>query len=435
MLADTDHGSTGSDLLDFEEPEPRISNDQLDPAEDDWYHTIREEIVRLAPDLRQISLQIFENPEVGGQEIVACRLLTEFLERHGFQIEYQAANMDTAFVATYESAGFNEHSRIIGFFTEYDALPDIGHACGHNLIAVGTVASAIATKVAMDQFGIDGQINVFGSPDEENLGGKIELIEGGYLKYPDVCLIAHPGNQDLAFMRTLALQGVSVHYHGKSAHAAISPWEGLNALDAVVQSYTAIAMYRQQLPPGTQIHGIISDGGGRANNVIPKHASANYVLRSETARTLTHTLKGRVTDILEGVVRSTGCQLTQSWDPMYMEMNLNGALAGLYQSYMERLYQTSFMPRDEQMRLARASTDMGNVSFVKPSIHPMYRIGVGTTCNLHTDEFRTACQSAIAHEQTWKAGVVLSMIALKVLTDDPFYEQVVQEFRGSRPLR
>ncbi|KAJ1929576.1 hypothetical protein IWQ60_001063 [Tieghemiomyces parasiticus] len=427
-LDQASEGSTASPLSGPPlSPAHSESSHLLTEWEDEWYQVLRTEIVRLAPELTKISHEIFDNPEIGGEEVLACRLLSEFLERHEFHIEPAPANLPTAFLATFETEDYDEHSRVIGFFTEYDALPEIGHACGHNLIAVGSVASAIATKHAMVHFGLRGSIQVFGSPDEENLGGKIEFIDAGLLKYPDVCLMAHPGNQDIALMRTLALQSVSVHYHGKAAHAAVMPWEGMNALDAIVQTYQAIAMYRQEMPPGAMVHGIITDGG-RACNVIPNHASASYILRSDTKATLGR-LKSRVTDIFEGAVRATGCQLRHSWDPMYMEMNFNRNLAGQYQYYMEKLYQVQFPTALEQESRATASTDMGNVSFVKPSIHTMYRVGVGTTCSLHTEGFRNACKSNVAHERTWKAGVVMAMVGLKVLADDDFFDQVHKEFR------
>ncbi|KAJ1963606.1 hypothetical protein IWQ62_003163 [Dispira parvispora] len=402
------------------------SHDDLSSIEKEWYEEVRETVLNLAPKLQEISDQIFENPELGGKEHLACRLLNEELSRNGFQIETNPAGLETAFVATYESSEFNESSRVIAFFTEYDALPDIGHACGHHLIAVGAIASAVATKSVMEKMDLHGIVQVIGSPDEEGSGGKIELINAGYVKYPDVCLIAHPGNQDNAFMRTSALQGVTAHYYGKAAHAAINPWEGMNALDAVVQGYQAIAMYRQQMFPNTQVHGVISDGGSRAN-VIPKHASASYELRAETKAGLAQ-FKSKITDVFEGVVQSTGCQLRLLWDSMFAEMRTNALLASQYQRYMEALYDVEFATQEKQQAKVIASTDMGNVSHVKPSIHPMYSIGIDDTCSLHTKAFRTACQAPAAHERTWRAAVGLAMVALKVLSDDNYFERVLENF-------
>ncbi|KAJ1967820.1 hypothetical protein H4R35_006603 [Dimargaris xerosporica] len=288
----------------------------------------------------------------------------------------------------------------------------------------------MTTKKVMEKYHIEGLVQVFGSPDEERMGGKIELVEAGYVKYPDVCLMTHPGNHENAFMRTLALQAVSVHYYGKATHAAISPWEGINALDAVVQSYQAIAMHRNQMNPSTQIHGIITDGG-QVTNVIPKHASAHYFMRSENKAALKE-LQQKVTSIFEGVAQTTGCQVRLTWDPMYAEMKVNSLLASQYQRYMERLYQYTFPDLETQREHATGSTDMGNVSQVKPSIHTSYGIGVESRCNLHTDAFRQACQTSVAHEQTWKSATGLALVALRVLDDEEFCDQVAQEFHGQR---
>ncbi|KAJ1651989.1 hypothetical protein IWQ61_007571 [Dispira simplex] len=418
-VADSSHNPPRS-------PISHDSRDDLSPAEQEWCQEVKEITLNLAPRLREISDQLFDNPELGGQEHLACRLLIEELSSNGFHIETSPAELETAFVATYESSEFDERSRVIAFFTEYDALPEMGHACGHHLIAVGAIASAVATKHVMEKMGFHGIVQVIGSPDEEGSGGKIELINAGYVKYPDVCLIAHPGNQDNAFMRTSALQGVTTHYYGKAAHTAINPWEGMNALDAVVQGYQAIAMHRQQMLPGTQIHGVISNGGSRTN-IIPKHASANYELRAETTARLAQ-FKSRITDVFEGVVRSTGCQLRLLWDSMFAEMRTNALLAGQYQRYVEIIYDVEFATQERQQANVIASTDMGNVSHIKPSIHPMYCIGVDNTCSLHTEAFRTACQTPTAHEQTWRAAVGLAMVALKVLSDDDYFELVLKNF-------
>jgi amidohydrolase len=221
--------------------------------------------------------QIWENPELGYQEFHAHKVLTDYLEDQGFNVTRSAYGLETAFRAEFS----NGEGRTVSFNAEYDSLPGIGHACGHNLIAIAGVSAAIGVKEALEKHELTGRVVLLGTPSEEGGGGKIKMIDAGAYDDVDCSLMAHPGNRWFAsYAPTLASWRANVTWEGAASHAAVSPWEGRNALDAFVSAYTMTGLFRQQTPPGDRIHSIVLDGANMVANVIPDFVRGVWGARS-----------------------------------------------------------------------------------------------------------------------------------------------------------
>jgi amidohydrolase len=338
---------------------------------------LAQEVERRADVLLEISHSIHEHPELCFQEHHAADLLAGVLEDEGFDVERGAAGMDTAFVA---KAGDGD-GPTIGVFCEYDALPEIGHACGHNVIgAAGLGAGLAAATVAAD---LGGRVVVLGSPAEEGGGGKVFLREGGALDDLDAAMMIHPADGDLKAMNVIAIQQVHVQYHGQAAHAAAFPHKGRNALDAAVLGYINVAALRQHIRPTERIHGIFTDAGDKPN-IVPKYAAAEWYVRSPTLRLL-QGLKERVMHCLEAGASASGCTMEHEWqDPAYADMIDNPVLVDLFSANAER---TGRHLADPALAAGVVgSTDMGNVSYLVPSIHPMLAVAPAGV-SIHTPEF------------------------------------------------
>ncbi len=338
---------------------------------------LSEEVERRADVLLEISHGIHEHPELCYEEHHAADLLASVLEDEGFDVERAACGMETAFVA---KAGTGD-GPTIGVFCEYDALPEIGHACGHNVIGTAGLGAGLAAATVAEELG--GRVVVLGSPAEEGGGGKVFLQEGGALDELDAAMMIHPADGDLQAMNVIAIQQVHVRYHGKAAHAAAFPHRGLNALDAAVLGYVNIAALRQHIRPTERIHGIFTEAGDKPN-IVPKTAAAEWYVRAPTRRLL-QPLKERVMACLEAGTSAAGCTMDHEWqDPAYDDMIDNPVLVDLFTANAERTGRHLADP-------ARASgvvgsTDMGNVSYAVPSIHPMLAVAPSGV-SIHTPEF------------------------------------------------
>ncbi|MGD9999224.1 MAG: M20 family metallopeptidase [Ilumatobacteraceae bacterium] len=337
--------------------------------------------VRNAVDARSealidVSRQIHGNPELGFEEHFAHDLLTGLLEEAGFHVERSAFGLDTAFVAT---AG--ESGPTIAVMCEYDALPEIGHGCGHNVIAAAGLGAALAAKQVAEQLG--GRLMVLGTPAEEGGGGKILLADRGALQDVDAAMMVHPAARDLTRMDVVAIERLHVDYHGEAAHAAAAPHRGRNALDAAVLGYVNIAALRQHLGHGERVHGIITDGGSRPN-IVPAHAAAEWYVRSRRRSSLSPLVE-RVFTCLQAGTSAAQCTMThQSIGPVYDDMVHNQAMVQLYVDNAATLGRTVLAPAVETAVVG--STDMGNVSYRTPSIHPMIKIAPAGV-PLHSVEF------------------------------------------------
>ena len=366
-------------------------------------------------ELNQISGEIWRNPEVGFEEYKAHDLLTGFLERKGFSVERSYTGIETAFRATFGSGRPN-----VCVICEYDALPEIGHACGHNLIAEAGVAAGLGLKAALESSNAPkGRVTVMGTPAEETIGGKITLLKNGSFEDVDIAMMVHPAPYSVLKTQFIACREWKVTYTGKAAHAAAFPWEGVNALDAAVMAYSSISVLRQQMKPDHSVHGVITNGGAKPN-IIPEKTSMEYFIRAPTRDEVDAFCK-KVCACFEAAAEATGCRLEIEESPSYDNMKSNDILAKIY------LQNYKVLGRDmmEEMREI-GSTDMGNVSYAVPSIHPMYKIGTGEV--YHTRDFTSITNTPEAHAETLLAAKAMAHTCIDVLTTDRLLEEIKSKF-------
>lgn len=340
------------------------------------------EVDRRAAQLVGLSHEIHAHPELGFEERRAAVALTQALESEGLEVQRGAFGLETAFAA--RARGRAEATGpTVAVLCEYDALPGIGHACGHNIIAAAGLGAGVAAAAVARAGGIAGQIVVLGTPAEEGGGGKILLGQAGAFAGVDAALMVHPAGADLTEMSVIAVAMWEVAYHGRAAHAAASPWKGANALDAAVLGYNAVAALRQHLAPNERVHGIFTQAGDKPN-IVPEHAVAHWYVRSPTLASL-EPLKDRVLAALAGAASAAGCEMRwRRLCPDHAQLVTNGPLAALYGANSARLGRPLAVPTADSGVVG--STDMGNVSQWVPSIHPMIRVSPPEV-TIHTEEF------------------------------------------------
>lgn len=326
--------------------------------------------------LLDASHRIHEHPELGFKEHHAHDLLSSVLEDAGLEVTRKAYRLPTAFEAVAGTSGPR-----IAVLCEYDALPGIGHACGHNIIGTAGIGAGIAAAALAEELG--GTVVVLGTPAEEGGGGKVSLAERGAFEGIDAALMVHPAGMDLAWFGAIAIQQLEVTYHGRAAHAAAAPQAGRNALDAAVLGYMNVAALRQHIRPDERIHGIFTEAG-EAPNVVPARAAANWYVRSPTVRGL-HKLKDRVLTCLQAGADAAGCTMEHTWlDPGYANMVDNEPMVELYRENLARTGRTLVDP--VSLDSIVGSTDMGNISHIVPSIHPMIAVSPPNVA-IHTADF------------------------------------------------
>jgi len=328
-------------------------------------------------ELREISCWMYHHPEIAFQEYESSARLASYLGEHGFEVEYPAYDLDTAFAARTGSAG----PEVI-ICAEYDALPGVGHACGHNVIATAALGAGIALAGLADELGI--RVTVLGTPAEEKYSGKVDLIRAGAFEGAAAAMMVHPGDEDTVDPAILAVHHLIVDFHGKDAHAAASPWEGINALDAFVQAYMNTATLRQHMYPTDKIHCIITHGGD-APNIIPSHTRSEWYVRAATDTRLEE-LMDKVQACFDAAAAATGCtvDVTRSGHPM-IDLISDPVMVEAYATNSAALGRPMGRGSERQPG-ASGSTDMGNVSHEVPSIHPMIDIKPDGAVN-HQPEF------------------------------------------------
>ena len=367
-------------------------------------------------ELEQLSVGIWSNPELSWEEYKAHELLTAFLEGKGFAVERSYSGIKTAFKATFGSGRPN-----VCVISEYDALPEIGHACGHNLIAEAGVAAGLGLKAALEKGNLQGTVTVIGTPAEEGGGGKVKLIENGAFEDIDVAMMVHPFPDTYVRPIYNALKGVLVRFTGKAAHAAAYPWEGVNALDAAVLTYNSISVLRQQMKPTWRVHSIISKGGVKPN-IIPEYSEMEIYCRTPGMEELS-TLVDKVTSCLDSAAQATGCSIEiTDKGCVYLDVQQNEALAESFGQHLEALG-----VKYGDVGEVYASTDMGNVSYVVPSLHPNYAIGSGEVN--HTRAFTAAANTPDAHQKTLVAAKAMAHTAIDVFVKDGFLDIIREQFR------
>lgn len=368
----------------------------------------------------ETSHSIHANPEIGNEEFFASEQLTKILEDEGFTVEKDVAGHKTAFVARFKS---EKPGPSIAFLAEYDALPGIGHACGHNIIGTLSVAAAVGLSKVIAETG--GESVVFGTPAEE--GGPNGSAKGSFVKHGltegiDAAMMIHPQGKTSLTSPSLAVDPLDFEYIGKSAHAAAAPHKGINALDAVIQLFTGINALRQHVTDDVRIHGIITHGGD-APNIVPDYAKARFFIRAAT-RTSLNEVTQRVKAIAEGAALATGAKLNViAFQNKVDNLLLNDAFNGVFKEVIEELGETVAGARE-----GIGSTDAGNISQVVPTIHPYIKIGPDNLVP-HTVPFREAAASERGDEALITGAKALSLTALRLFTEPQLLDAIKSEFK------
>ena len=360
--------------------------------------SVEDAVVQRRGDLLELSHSIHAEPELAFCEHRSAAKIRALLAERGFEIADAPGGLATAFRASYGSGPL-----VVGVCAEYDALPELGHACGHNIIAASAVGAALALAEVADELGLT--VVLLGTPAEESGGGKVLLLRAGAFDGIAVTVMAHPGPVDIAASRSLALSEVAVRYHGRESHAAVAPHLGINAGDAVTVAQVAIGLLRQQLAPGQMVHGIVTDGGS-APNVIPARAEMRYTMRATESAAL-GALEDRVGDCFLAGALATGCdyEVTET-EPSYRELNPDAWLADVFRAEMLRLGRKP-VPAELEGSLPMGSTDMGNVTQVMPGIHPV--VGVDAEgASVHQPGFARAAAGPSGDKAVCEGAIMLA---------------------------
>lgn len=365
-----------------------------------------------------MSHQIHERPEVGNEELFASRLLIDQLHDHGFEIEKDIAGHSTGFIARYDS---EQAGPIISYLAEYDALPGLGHACGHNIIGTSSVLAGIALKQVIDELG--GSVVVLGCPAEEggeNGSAKASYVKEGIIDDVDVALMIHPGNETYPTIPTLAVDVLDIKFYGRSAHASENAEDARNALDAMLSFFNGVAQLRQHIHKSDRVHGVILDGG-KAANIIPDFTHARFYTRATTRKSLDQ-LTERVHQIAKGAAMQTGCDY--EFAPIQNGVNefvKSPQLDALFERYATELGEE--VSHDD---FGYGSTDTGNVSHVVPTIHPHIKIGPRSLVG-HTHRFREAAASPMGDKALIKGAKIIALMGATLIQDKDLFNTIQKE--------
>ncbi|MDP9751479.1 M20 family metallopeptidase [Thermoanaerobacter pentosaceus] len=371
--------------------------------------SIKEEIFEVAEE-------IYKNPELGNQEFKASKLLREKISAYGFLVN-EVEGLPTAFLARKKG---QKPGPKIAFLAEYDALPKIGHACGHNLIAAASFGAAAALGALGEE--LSGEVILVGSPAEETDGAKVLLVERGIFNDMDAAMMVHPGNRTTIYTTSLAMEALEFTYTGKAAHAAASPHLGINALDAVILLFNGINALRQQLRPDARIHGIIVEGG-HTPNIIPERAVARFYVRAKEKKYMLE-VKEKVIACAKGAELSTGAKLScRNFELGFDNLVTNKTMAEAFKANLKELGYHDISDEEEGI----GSTDMGNVSQVVPAIHPHIAIAEKDVVP-HSLEFLKAAGSTRGKETAVLSAKVLAMTALDIMTREELLKKIKEEF-------
>lgn len=377
---------------------------------------------RLAPELRKLALNIHDNPELGLQEYKACAWQKELLGRYGFAIEENFCDIETSYKAVYKG---RKPGPKIAFLAEYDALPELGHGCGHNLIAMVSVGCGIACREFADEYG--AQIDVIGTPAEETAGTKVPMSAKGVFDGYDAVMMAHPAFANAESINTIAMDAYKIEFFGRPAHAAAAPHEGINALDAMINFFNLVNAMRQQTKPDARIHGIITDGG-KAANVIPDYTAANFYIRANRVADVKK-LAERVRNCAAGAALGTGCTYKMEYnEENFKDTCTNKALNNLavdnIQPFLsEPIYRLGDIH-------APGSSDLGDVSYEAPAIQVIFKIGEypNPMGGGHTPEMAAAAGSEYGINNGLNFVKGLVMTAIELMTKPEALAAVKEEF-------
>ncbi|EIX2729576.1 M20 family metallopeptidase [Staphylococcus pseudintermedius] len=370
-----------------------------------------------------MSHQIHGRPELGNEEIFASRLLIENLKEHNFEVERDIAGHSTGFIATYDS---EIEGPTISYLAEYDALPGLGHACGHNIIGTSSMLAAIALKQVVDDIG--GKVILFGCPAEEggeNGSAKASYVREGLFDDVDVALMIHPGNETYPTIPTLAVDVLDIKFYGQSAHASENAEEARNALDAMLSYFNGVAQLRQHIKKTERVHGVILDGG-QAANIIPDFTHARFYTRATTRKDL-DVLTSRVHDIARGAAIQRGCEF--EFEPIQ-----NGVNEFIKSPLLDQLFKHYATELGEEVShddFGYGSTDTGNVSHVVPTIHPHVKIGPRSLVG-HTHRFREAAASPMGDDALIKGAKMIALMGAKLIQDQTLLAEIQKEHQHKR---
>jgi len=376
---------------------------------------------RLADDLERLSHTIHATPELAYQEVKAAGWLGDFLAVHGFTVERGVAGVETAFRATVDTGP----GPTVAILCEYDALPVIGHACGHNVIATSGAGAGAALAAVRDQLP-PGRIQVIGTPAEEGGGGKVRLIQGGVFEGVDAAMMIHGFDRWILHQDLLGIVRVGFEFTGKAAHASADPWEGVNALDAVIQTFNNVSMLRQQVRPEARIHGIVTQGGA-APNIIPEAAACTFYVRAPRLDGM-WALRARVIACAEGAATATGCRLQViDLEAPYEPLKRNDTLLDLFRANMQSVGAVESPAIPDRL----GSSDIGNVSQVIPAIQPMVQIAPSGT-PIHSRAFEAAAVTPLARQGMCQAAKAMAMTTYDLLADPGRLKQARAEFEAAK---
>ena len=381
---------------------------------------VTEAVDGLADELERLSLQIHANPELCFKEEKAHGWLTEFLEKRGLRVERGVGGLPTAFRATVPGAGPGPR---IAIMAEYDALPGIGHACGHNVIATAGAGAGAALAVALGTLPFAGEIQVIGTPAEEGGAGKVRLMDAGVFRDVDAAMMIHGRGGTRVWRPSLGIIKVKAEFFGTAAHASSWPWRGVNALNAVIQLFVALDAMRQHVRPDARLHGIIVNGGEQPN-IIPEYTRADFYLRA-LDRDYCGELLRRFQAAAEGAATATGCRVAVTAEPTVHEpLKPNATMARLFEANLERI---GFPEDPEDAEAGYGSTDCGNVSQALPTIHPYIRISPDGVPG-HSRAFAEWARSPMARAGMVAGAKALALTALDLLASPQALQEAKADF-------
>lgn len=372
----------------------------------------------LTPELNELSLEIYNNPELGYEEFKACKLHTGLLKKYGFNVQTNFSGVETGFKAEYKS---KKPGITVAYMAEYDALPDIGHGCGHNLLGAVSTGAGIVLKQVIDEIG--GTVIVFGTPAEETSGAKVTYVENHEFDKVDIAMMAHPGNEYAKSGSSLALEPVQFEFFGKTAHAAAAPEKGINALDAAIQTFNGINALRQHIRSDSRVHGVIINGG-KAANVVPDYAKCQFYVRS-ASKTYNAELLEKIKNCARGAALAEGCELKiTKYEFSYDNMVTNETLSDVFS---EKIYEVAGIKMNEPSK-STGSIDAGQVSQVCPTIHPYFDITNDKNIVGHTREMASCTLTGYAKQQMKNTMAALVLTAAEVIQNTGLYEKIKYEF-------
>ncbi len=368
------------------------------------------------PDLLRIKESLYLNPEVGGEEAKSSALLIDYLRGHGFTITENLENIDYCFKAVYDSG---REGVSIGLTAEYDALPEIGHGCGHNIIATAPTGAAVAMKALVDELG--GKVILYGTPAEECFVRKCDLARAGVFKEIDFCLTIHPNPVNLSSGKTTAIEAIQVDFYGKSAHAGAHPEDGINALDAGVYYYQKVRDFAKRNPE-INIHGIMEDTGVKCS-VIPDHTAVKFLIRTYSMEDMERSIEAMEKAAKEAAETVSADYKLWHNEPGNKDIVNNETLSQIFNEIYESLGGGK-MPKGP----TGASTDVGDVSHEVPTIMPWIGIGCPDV-NLHTRGFAEATMTKAGDKAMELSAKAMALTALRVVSDKEVFQKMMEEFR------